>query len=197
MLYSPPHSLSMSSFYSPAGHSTARGHDIAHPDCLGSHALAKRSAQGPHSRLCLLLRHLANGHGDCPAVSHLYDLRRTRGKYTPCMVGCYITNYATCAASLPFLSILVLFLSLSPNCCCCTCPDQREVIRPLKHSAAPLDARNCRLWQSVYRFHMAPRTRISYVFINICQVCPLHAHGICITRSIQYTFFLYLATIQF
>lgn len=66
--------------------------------------------------------------------------------------------------------------SLSLSACCCTCPDQREVIRPLKHSAAPLDARNCR----------ADCDILSTAFPSLMRIYEhmSPALGICISRSI-------------
>lgn len=45
----------------------------------------------------------------------------------------------------PLLLLLLLSPPLSHSLLLDTCPDQREVIRPLKHSAAALDGHNCRL----------------------------------------------------
>lgn len=90
-------------------------------------------------------------------------------------VCCYIKNYATCAVP-PLPSILVL--PLSP--CCCTCPDQREVIRPLKHSAAPLDARNCRADCHILSTAFPSLMRI-YEHMSWLSSPAL---GICISRSI-------------
>lgn len=64
----------------PTGHPAARGHDLAHPDRLGQDAVAERSAERTPARIRLLLRHLADRNGDCPSISHLHQLRGTRGK---------------------------------------------------------------------------------------------------------------------
>lgn len=63
------------------GHTAARGHDLPHPDRLGPDALAERSAEGAPARIRLLLRHLANRNGYCPALPHLHHLRGARGEY--------------------------------------------------------------------------------------------------------------------
>jgi len=64
------------------GHTAARGHDLAHPYRLGPDAVAERSAEGPPAGIRLLLRHLADRNGDCPAVPHLYHLRGAGGEYS-------------------------------------------------------------------------------------------------------------------
>lgn len=67
----------------PTGHPPARGHDLAHPDRLGQDAVAEWSAERTTARIRLLLRHLADRNGDSPAISHLHQLRGTRGKSFP------------------------------------------------------------------------------------------------------------------
>lgn len=76
----------------PPGHTAARGHDLAHPDRLGPHALAERSAEGTPARLRLLLCHLAHRNGDCPALSHLHHLRGAGGEFVARLWGdtCYL-----------------------------------------------------------------------------------------------------------
>lgn len=55
-------------------------HDYASADCVGQTAMAERSPEGPTAGLCVQLRHLAGGNGDCVALSHLHHLSGPGGE---------------------------------------------------------------------------------------------------------------------
>lgn len=62
------------------GYTITRCHDNAHFNSLGPYALAGQSRQGTFSGIRLLLCNVADGNGDCTAISHLYNLRWNWGK---------------------------------------------------------------------------------------------------------------------